>query len=76
MGNRWHLTEMWYLIISVLVYRKPMHTDQYLHNSSHHETSCKERVVSFFFNRASSVITKKNDLTKEKTGIKHVLKKH
>ena len=53
-----------------------MHTDQYLHNSSHHETSCKERVVSFFFNRASSVITKKNDLTKEKTGIKHVLKKH
>ena len=28
--------------ISVLVYRKPTHIDQYLHYSSHHEKSCKE----------------------------------
>ena len=35
--------------ISVLVYRKPTHTDQYLHYSSHHQTSCKENVVSSFF---------------------------
>ena len=34
--------------ISVLVYRKPTHTDQYLHYSSHHQTSCKESVVSFY----------------------------
>ena len=26
--------------ISVLVYRKPTHTDQYLYYSSHHQTSC------------------------------------
>ena len=32
--------------ISVLVYRKPTHTHQYLHYSSHHRTSCKESVVS------------------------------
>ena len=32
--------------ISLLVYRKPTHTDQYLHLSSHHQTSCKGSFVS------------------------------
>ena len=41
--------------ISVLVYTKPKHTDQYLHHSSHHQISCKESAVSFFFNRAYSI---------------------
>ena len=27
--------------VSVLVNRKSTHTDQYLHYSSHHQTSCK-----------------------------------
>ena len=36
--------------ISVLVYRKPTDTDQYLQNSSHHQTSCKESIVSSLFN--------------------------
>ena len=31
--------------ISVLVYRKPAHTDQDLHYSSHHQTSCKESFI-------------------------------
>ena len=44
--------------ISVLVYRKPTHTGQCLHYSSHHQTSSKESVVSFLFNRAYSIITK------------------
>ena len=56
--------------ISVLVYRKPIHTDQYLHYSSHHQTSCKESVVSSLFNRPYSIITNKDDLHKENARIK------
>ena len=62
--------------ISVLVYRKPTHTDQYLHYSSHHQTSCKESVVSSFFNRAYSIITNKDDLHKENARIKQMLKEN
>ena len=43
---------------SVLVYRKPTHSDEHVHYSSHHETSCKESVVSSWFDRAF-VITDK-----------------
>ena len=56
--------------ISVLVYRMHTYTDQYLHCSSHHQTSCKESVVSSLFNRAYSMITNIDDLqkkTKKKT---------
>ena len=59
--------------ISVLVYRKPTHTDQYLQYSSHHQTSCKESVVSSLFNRAYSIITNKDDLHKENARIKQVI---
>ena len=52
------------------------HTDQYLHFSSHHQTSCKESVVSSFFNRAYSIITNKDDLHKENARIKQVLKEN
>ena len=62
--------------ISLLVYRKPTHTDQYLHYSSHHQTSCKESVVSSLFNRAYSIITNKDDLHKESARIKQVLKEN
>ena len=62
--------------ISVLVYRKPTHTDQYLHYSSHHQTSCKESVGSSLFNRAYFIITNKDDLHKENTRIKQVLKEN
>ena len=60
--------------ISVLVYRKPTHTYQYLHYTSHHQTSCKESVVSSLFNRACFIITNKDDLHKENARIKQVLK--
>ena len=62
--------------ISVLVYRKPTHSDQYLQYSSHRQTSCKESVVSFLFNRAYSIITNKDDLHKENARIKQVLKEN
>ena len=62
--------------ISLLVYRKLTHTDQYLHYSSHHQTSCQESVVSFLFNRACSIITNKDDLHKENARIKQVLKEN
>ena len=62
--------------ISVLVYRKPTHTDQYLHYNSHHQISCKESVVSSLFNRTYFVITNKDDLHKENARIKQVLKEN
>ena len=62
--------------IYVLVYKKPTHTDQYLHYSSHHQTSCKEGVVSSLFNRAYSSITNKDDLNKENARIKQVLQEN
>ena len=62
--------------ISVLVYTKPTHTDQYLHYSSHQQTSCNESVVSSLFNRAYSIITNKDDLHKENARIKQVLKEN
>ena len=45
--------------ISVLVYRKPTYTDQYLHCTSHHQTSSKESVVSSLCNRIYSINTNK-----------------
>ena len=61
--------------ISVMVYRKPTNTDQYLHYSSYHQLSCKKNVYSLL-NRAHSIITDKDYLTKENTKIKQVLKEN
>ena len=62
--------------IFVLMYKKPTHTDKYLHYSSHHQTSCKLSVVSSLFNRAYSIITNKDDLHKENARMKQVLKEN
>ena len=62
--------------ISVLVYRKPTHTDQHLQYSTHHQKSCKESVVSSLFSRAYSIFTNKDDLHKENATIKQVLKEN
>ena len=55
--------------ISVLGYKKPTHSDQHLQYSSLHQSSCNESVVSSLFNRAYSIITNKEDLTKENARI-------
>ena len=47
--------------ISVLVYRKAKHTDQYLHYSSHQGN---ESTVSSLFDRAYSIVTDKDDSNK------------
>ena len=51
--------------ISVLAHRKPTQTNQYLQYNTNHQTSCQENVVSSFFRRAHSIITRKDDLTTE-----------
>ena len=62
--------------ISVLVYRKPRHTNRHLHYNSHHQRTCTKSVVSSLVNKAYSIVTNKNDLTKENTRIKQVLKEN
>ena len=62
--------------ISVLVYRKPRHTDQYLHYSFHNKTSYKKSVVSSLFNRAYLIIINKDFSDKENARIKLVLKEN
>ena len=52
-------------MISVFVHGKAMHTDQYLHYSSRHQTSFRKSVVSSLFNRGRPIITNKYDLYKE-----------
>ena len=59
--------------ISILVYRMPTHTDQYLQYSSHNEAGCKGSFDSSLFNRARFIITNKDDLTKENARIKLML---
>ena len=51
--------------ISILVYRKPTHTDQYLNYYSNHPAKTKDVVVSALFRRAKDIIGDKEDLEKE-----------
>ena len=60
--------------ISVLIYWKSTDTDQYY--NSHHQTSCKESVVSSFLNRTYSIVANNYCLYKEHTRIKQVLKEN
>ena len=57
--------------ISVLISRKPTHTDQQSYFNSNHKISGKEKCYLFLFNRAYSIITEiitdKEDLNKKKS---------
>ena len=53
--------------ISVRVYRKPTHTDQYLKFTSHHLARTKKSVITSLFDRAKNIIS--NPSTKRKKKI-------
>ena len=59
--------------LSIVVYRKPTHTDQYLNFHSNHQMSAKESVVSALFTRADNIISNVEDLRRENERIISVL---
>ena len=59
--------------ISVSVYRKPTHTDKYLHYESHHPMHVKRGVVKSLYDRARRVVTTDAGLESEKGHLNRVL---
>ena len=59
--------------LSITVYRKPTHTDQYLQWNSHHHLSGKFSVIHTFVHRAKTVCSKPELLQQEKN---HLRKAH
>ena len=55
--------------ISVKVYRKPTHTNQYLNYTSHHSTSAKQSVITALFDRADNIVSGEKDKEEEKQHI-------
>ena len=53
------------------VYRKPTHTDQYLHWDSHHAIASKYSVIGTLYHRARTVCSNPNQLQNEE---KHLFK--
>ena len=52
--------------ISVKIYRKPTHTNQYLKYTSHNSTSAKQSVITALFDRVDNVVLKEKDKIEEK----------
>ena len=52
--------------ILVKIYRKPMHTNQYLKYTSHNPTSAKQSVITALFDRAANVVSNIKDKIEEK----------
>ncbi|XP_057302713.1 uncharacterized protein LOC130636882 [Hydractinia symbiolongicarpus] len=59
--------------LSVSVYRKSTHTDQYLNHTSYHQMFCKESVVSSSLDRAVNVVSGENDRKKDLSQINNAL---
>ena len=51
--------------LSITMYRKPMHTDQYVQWDSHHNLAAKYSVFSILTHRARTVCTKPDLLSKQ-----------
>ena len=62
--------------LDVSVYRKPTHTDRYLHFESHHPTHVKRGVVRCLHDRARGVISTQDNLQKEVDHLARVLKQN
>ena len=61
--------------LSITVYRKPTHTDQYLQWDSHHHLSAKFSVVHTLSHRASTVCSRPDLLQQEKDHLRKALTK-
>ncbi|KAI8493465.1 hypothetical protein Bbelb_288620 [Branchiostoma belcheri] len=61
--------------LSVDVYRKPTHTDQYLDFNSHHPLEQKPGVIRTLFHRADAIITSDEAKSKEHSHLKNALNK-
>ena len=71
----WDLS-IWCSFFVQLVWRWKLYADKYLHYSSHHQISFRESVASSLFDITYSIVTNKDDLTKENAIIKQVLKEN
>ena len=60
-------------IVSVRVYRKPAHRDQYLKFTSHHLARAKKSVITSLFTRAKNIISNPSDQEKEENHLTAVL---
>ena len=61
--------------LSITVYRKPTHTDQYLQWDSHHHLSAKFSVIKTLSHRASTMCSNPELLQKEKEHLRNALTK-
>ena len=61
--------------LSITVYRKPTHTDQYLQWDSHHHLSAKFSVIQTLSHRASTMCSDPELLQKEKEHLRKALTK-
>ncbi|CAH3133456.1 unnamed protein product [Pocillopora meandrina] len=60
--------------LTISVYRKPTHTDQYLAYNSHHPQSVKRGVVKCLYERAIRLVKKPSVISEEKKHLSSVLK--
>ena len=56
--------------VSFGIYRKPTHTDQYLHFDSHHHAKQKIGIIKTFRHRINTIITKEQDKLTEEAHVK------